>query len=96
MRRTTVPPEISRLIGQCGLTRNGIVRVISDLHTELPEHYPHYPSQRHPEDDRLFYYFTTVADGSLLHEFTFSVDDSTSPDHLLVTDVEHESRPLYG
>lgn len=96
MRCTTVPPEISRSIGQCGLTRNGVVRVITDLHAELPEHYPHYQQLRHPEDDRLFFYFAALADGDLLHEFTFCVDDNTSPDHLIITDVEHESRPLHG
>ena len=96
MRRTSIPPEISRLIGQCGLSRSGVVRVVSDLHGELPEHYPHYQSQRHPEDERLFYFFTAIADGNVLHEFTFTVDDTTSSEHLLVTDIEHEARPLYG
>jgi hypothetical protein len=29
-----------------------------------------------------------------MHTFTFHVDDSTSPEHLIVTDLEHEARPL--
>jgi hypothetical protein len=47
-----------------------------------------------PEDERLFFFFDSLADGDRMHIFTFSVDDSTSPDDLIVTDLEHASRPL--
>ncbi len=94
MRRTKVPPEITRLLGMCGLTRNGAVRVLAGLHDELPQQYGRWQHLRHPEDDRLFFFVIAVADGGLLHSFTWHVDDSTSPEHLLVTDFEHKSRPV--
>ena len=93
MRRTLVSPEITRLIGQCRLTRDGAVRVFAGLHGELPQRYARSRGLRHPEDDRLFF-FDAFGDGELMHTFSFHVDDSTSAEHLLVTDLEHESRPL--
>jgi hypothetical protein len=94
VRRTIVPPEISRLIGNCGLTRAGLVRVLAGLHGELSQRYDRYRRLRHPDDDRLFFFFDAFADGDVMHTFTFHVDDSTSPEHLIVTDLEHESRPI--
>jgi len=94
VRRTVVPPEITRLIGECGLTRDGVVRVFTGLHGELPQRYARFRGLRHPEDDRLFFFFDAFADGDRMHTFTFHVDDSTSTEHLIVADLEHESRPL--
>ncbi len=94
MRRTVVPPEITRLIGKCRLTRNGAVRVFAGLHGELTERSARYRGLRHPENDRLFFFFDAFADGDLMHTFTFHVDDASSPEHLIVQDFEHESRPL--
>lgn len=94
MRRTVVAPEISRRIGECRLTRNGVVRLIAGLHVELPQRYVHYSRLRHPDDDRLFFFFDAFADGDRMHTFTFHVDDATSGEHLIVADFEHESRPL--
>jgi hypothetical protein len=94
VRRTVVPPEITGMIGECRLTRNGAVRVFTGLHSELPQHYARYGRLRHPEDDRVFFFFDAVADGDLMHTFTFHVDHTTSADHLIVTDLEHESRPV--
>jgi hypothetical protein len=82
------------MIGECGLTRSGIIRALAGLHGELSQHYARYRGLRHPEDERLFFFFDVVADGGLMHTFTFHVDDSTSPEHLIVTDLEHDSRPL--
>lgn len=94
MRHTIAPPEITQSIGECRLTRNGVVRVFAGLHGELPQHYARYSGLRHPDDDRLFFFFDACADGDLMHTFTFHVDDTTSPEHLIVKAVEHESRPL--
>jgi hypothetical protein len=89
-----VPAEITRMIGQCGLTRHGIVRVLTNLHGELAVRYSRYRGLRHTEDDRLFFFFDACVDGDKMHTFTFHVDDSTSAEHLIVVDLEHESRPL--
>jgi hypothetical protein len=42
VRLTKVLPEISRMIGDCRLTRAGLVRVLAGLHGELPQHYDLY------------------------------------------------------
>jgi hypothetical protein len=64
------------------------------LHGELPSHYERYRGLRHPDDDRLFFYFDAFADGNVMHTFTFHVDDSTSAEHLIVVALEHDSRRL--
>jgi hypothetical protein len=82
------------MIAECRLSRNGAVRVYANLHGELGQRYTRYCGLRHPDDDRLFFFFDAFADGDLMHTFTFHVDDTTSPDHLILTDLEHELRPL--
>jgi hypothetical protein len=81
------------MIAECGLTRNGAVRVLAGLHGELPLGYDQFRRLRHPEDDHLFLFFDALADADLIHTFAFHVDDSTSAEHLIVKDFEHESRP---
>jgi hypothetical protein len=46
------------------------------------------------EDPRFFRYLVAFADGGLMHEFSFVIDDYTSPDHLFIEDFEHDSRPV--
>src|SRR5579864_5779084 len=94
MRRTVVDSEITRLVGDCRLSRTGTVRILANLHGELPQHYERYQRLRHPEDDRLFFFFAALADGNQMHTFTFHIDDSTSKEHLIVVDLEHQSRSL--
>ncbi len=76
----------------CSLTRNAAVRVLVGLHGDLPQQYGRYKSLRNPDDPSLFFYFYGITDGDKNHTFTFHVDDSTSPDHLIVVDLEHQSR----
>lgn len=95
MRRTVVPPEITRMIRDCHLTRTGGLRLFTEaLHGELSEHYERYRPLRHPDDDRFFLFFWAMVDGIVMHTFTFHVDDCTSYEHLIVVDLEHESRHL--
>jgi len=82
------------MIRECELTRNGLVRVLTSLHVELPQRYGQYKGRRHPHDDRLFLFPDALADGGVMHTFTFFIDDATSAEHLIVTDLEHETRPL--
>jgi hypothetical protein len=93
VRRTLVPPEITRMIGDCHLSRQGAVRVFAGLHGELPQQYARFRRLRHPADDRLFFFFVAVGDEGLMHTFTFHIDDATSPEHLIVVDLEHSTRP---
>jgi hypothetical protein len=83
------------MIRDCGLSRNGGLRLFAGgLHGELQQHYDRYRSLRHPDDDRLFFFFDAFADGGVMHTFTFHVDDSTSAEHLIIVDFEHESRRM--
>jgi hypothetical protein len=92
VRRTIVSPKMSRLIGECRLTRNAAVRVLAGLYGELSQRYDIYKVFRNPEDSQRFFFFDSITDGDSMHTFTFHVDDSTSPDHLFVVDLEHQSR----
>jgi hypothetical protein len=60
---------MTHLLGQCQLTRNGAVRVFTGLH-ELPQRYQRFRHLRHPEDDRLFFFFDAIADAGFMHTFT--------------------------
>ncbi|MFO0929790.1 MAG: hypothetical protein U0736_22660 [Gemmataceae bacterium] len=92
MRRMLVSPQMSQSLGRL-LSREGVVRLLTGLH-DLPRQYDRFRRLRTPEDESLFLYFDAVADGGQMHTFTFLIDDSTSPDHLIVTTYEHRSRPF--
>jgi hypothetical protein len=94
MRKLIVWPEISRRIGECRLTHEGLPVFLNRLRQDLEEHYRVHCGLRDTEDPRFFRYLMTFADGGSLHEFEFVIDDSTSPEHLFIEDFEHESRPL--
>jgi hypothetical protein len=64
------------------------------LRSELEDHYATYSVLRDEEEPRYFRYPLTFADGGSMHEFTFVIDDSTSPDHLFIEDFEHESHTV--
>lgn len=93
MRRTSIPPAVSQELGR-RLGRAGILRALTELHGTLPREYGLFRRFRLSDDEHLFSYFLAIAEGSLLHTLTFDIDDSTSPDHLLVVNVEIDSRPL--
>ena len=82
------------MIGACRLSRTVLVRVLAGLHIDLPQQYGRFRAFRNPEDPRRFFYFVAIADGDAMHTFTFHVDDTTSPDHLFVVNLEHQSRPV--
>lgn len=94
MRKLIIWPGISRRIGQCGLTHEGLPEFLNRLRSDLEGHYQVNCSLRDEEEPRFFRFLTTFADGGLMHEFEFVIDDSASPDHLFIEDFEHESRPI--
>jgi len=93
MRRLRIDSEMSRRLGECGLSRNAVVRFRVALRDDLENRYPLFRTSRHPQDQRFFRYDLAVADGSLTHRFFFVIDDSTSPDDLFVIDFRHERDP---
>jgi hypothetical protein len=94
MRKLIIWSEISRRIGQCGLSHNGLPVFLNNLRSDLEDRYSLYHGLRDDEEPRFFRFLATFADGDLMHEFEFIIDDSTSPDHLFIEDFEHESRPV--
>jgi hypothetical protein len=94
MRKLIIWPGISLRIGGCGLTHEGLLRLLNGLRSDLENNYRTYCALRDEEEPRFFRYLVTVADGGLMHEFDFVIDDSTSPDHLFIEDFEHESNPV--
>lgn len=94
MRRLIIWPGISRRIGACGLTHEGMLGFLNGLRSDLENHYQVYCVLRDEEEPRFFRYLVTFADGGLMHEFIFVIDDSMSPDHLFIEDFEHDSRPV--
>jgi len=94
MRKLIIWPGISQRIGGCGLTHEGLTRFLNGLRSDLENYYRIYCVFRDPEEPRFFRYLVAFADGGLMHEFNFIIDDSTSPDHLFIEDFEHDSRPV--
>ena len=94
MRRLIIWPGISRRIGACGLTHASLPVFLNSLRSDLENHYHVYCVLRDEEEPRFFHYLITFADGGLMHEFDFVIDDATSPDHLFIEDFEHDSSPV--
>ncbi len=94
MRKLVLWPGISRRIGACGLTHEGLRAFLNGLRSDLEDHYRIYSVLRDEEDPRFFHYLVAFADAGMMHEFDFVIDDSTSPDHLFVEDFTHASSRL--
>jgi hypothetical protein len=94
MRKLILWPGISRRIGAYGLTHEGLPVFLNGLRSDLEDLYKIYCVLRDVEEPRFFRYLVAFADGGLMHEFDFVIDDSTSPDHLFIEDFEHTSSPV--
>ncbi len=94
--RTVVLPDVSRLLGTCGLSRAGLLQVLPFLHVDLPTRVASLRSNRNPADDRQFICRCELFDADGWHDFAFLVDDTTAPGRLFVIDVNHQHRPFGG
>jgi hypothetical protein len=97
--RVSLRPEVSVLLGQAGLSRGGLVRVLTALHRELAARADEFRGDRHPEDETLFRYPVLVVDherGGRWHHFDLIVDDTTAQGILLVVGLVHHSGPPPG
>jgi hypothetical protein len=93
MRKAIIPKPISESVGGFGLSRPVLVALLSHLHAKLPGDYPrfrHYRVRQH--EDSQYRYRVVVKDEALRHLFLLAVDDATSPEHLIVTDIVHSAR----
>jgi len=89
MRRLRIDPEMSQRMGDCGLSRNAMVRFMVALRFDLENDDQRNCTVRHPVDSRFFLYRLAIADGMWTHRFLFLMDDSTSPDDLFIINFQH-------
>ena len=80
-------------VGECRLTHEGLLVFLTGL-LRLGEPLRELFRLRHDEEPRFFHYLVTFADGGLMHEFGFVIDDSISPDHLFIEDFEYDASPI--
>jgi hypothetical protein len=84
-----VPPEISRAIGGMGLPRGVLIELLTHIHGVLAIAYEFFRDKR-DTDNRLCTYRKILLDeNGVKHRFTFILDDSTSPDHLIVANLHY-------
>ncbi len=91
--RALIPKSISTALGNCGLARQNIVRVLAIVHNDLPREADIYRGERLQGDGRLFSYRIAIFDGGRWHRIDLSVDDTTAPDILLIADLAHHIEP---
>lgn len=90
MNRTTVVPKpISETIRQFVLSREMVIRLLTRMHSDVPNDYLRF---RHFRVKERYYRYRMVigeANGLKRHLFTFVIDDTSSPDHLIVSEIGH-------
>lgn len=91
-----VARAVSRYIGTCGLSRNGVVRLLARLHDELSNEADQFRGDRAPDDPDYFRYRIDLADRGQWHTCNFAVNDRVAPGFLFVEDMFHQSRPGGG
>jgi hypothetical protein len=95
-RHVILDRPVSAALGACGLSREGLIRVLLLLHQDLPADHARHRSNRDATRSDCFRYRRQLLDGATWHLFDFLVEDSTSPDHLFVNSFGHQSRPAQG
>ena len=86
-RKVLVFPPISRAIRRFGLARDVLLELLVHIHEGIPRDFE--SSRRHRMDDARYYQHRIVIpkeDGGE-HLFLVVVDDTTSPDHLVVAEI---------
>ena len=92
---TVVQPHMSAAIGACGLSRSGMVMVLTALHHSLPAQAERLRRKRDPDEpDSYFLFRLGFADDGSWHHLEFWVDDVTAPDRLFIEKLVHKVRPL--
>jgi hypothetical protein len=93
MRRVRVQPPISEYIGSRGLSRSMVIKIWACVHGEIAASYMERRRFRVPQDDRLYWHqFVIQDDDDSRHLFVFFIDDTTSPDDLILAQVHHTKR----
>ncbi|HLN33564.1 MAG TPA: hypothetical protein VK395_37910 [Gemmataceae bacterium] len=80
-----VSPEMSRTIGSFGLSRQALVRLLTNVRSELEEHADRYRHQRDPNHHDLYFRFELhMRDQGRLRSFRFTLDDARAPERLFL------------
>jgi hypothetical protein len=87
--RLIIPPEMSQAIGNFGLGRLALLKVLNTVYRELEDHAANHRQRRdHARPDLYFYFELAVVDHEHLRGYRFTVDDVKAPDRLFLVAVE--------
>jgi len=85
-----VSHQISRTIGLFGLPREALLGLFAHIHQDIASLYQSIQTRR-MADERLFVHRFVLTDNSGEgHLFLFAIDDTTSSDHLMITQISHK------
>ena len=88
-RKMVVSPWISQAVGSFGLPRGTLLDLFGHVHQDIPRVYDSIKYIR-MTDARLFLHrFVTTDRSGAGHLFLFGIDDTTSPDHLTLIQINH-------
>ena len=90
-RKVIVSAPISRAIRDFGLPREILLALLAKIHNEVSAKFEDTRHQR-MDDDRYYRHRMIVhdTDSSTEHLFVLVIDDSTSPDHLVIANIGHD------
>lgn len=90
-RRVIVPKTVSEYIGTRGLSRSIVIALFTRIHTDIPKDFQDFRSLRvRGHEDSLYRYRFVIVEGGRRHLFTFTIDDATSPEHLIIASIRHD------
>jgi hypothetical protein len=84
-----VRSPISRAIRSFGLPRGVLLDLLMHIHEGMVRDFESSRHRRMSEDPRCYRYRIAIPDNDGEHLFVVAVDDTTSPDHLLVVNIGH-------
>lgn len=84
-----VPSQVSRTIGSFGLPRETLLDLLAHVYQDIASKYDSIKKAR-TADVRLFVHRFVLTDtAGAGHLFIFDIDDTTSPAHLMITQIKH-------
>ena len=85
-----VSHQISRTIGLFGLSRATLLDMLAHVYEDIPRKYEAIKNVR-MNDIRLFVHrYVSTDESGVGHLFIFGIDDTTSPDHLMLAQIKHK------
>ncbi|HBI43092.1 MAG TPA: hypothetical protein DDY78_09590 [Planctomycetales bacterium] len=84
-----VSAGISQAIGRCGLSRQGLVRVLVAVHVKLSAIANALRPHRDPIDQDFFLYHFALWDSGAFHTLEFRVNDVSAPGFLFIVRLKH-------